>query len=281
MKIDNGNYFEANNIKLFYLVIGELKGASQCLLYLSPLFEERMWGQRVAFTFAKEFNRITGKPVVMMDYYGYGESDGDTEDFSLKRSKEHFHMLMKYLRKEFGIASFALWGVRGGCLLATMLEKTEVQCCSLLLWAPILNLKKHIYTQLRSTVATQGTIFKKVKATRDEILNELLSTGKCERDGYQMNHVDGYRIGKNFWMEISASDSLCDYRKAQIPILAIDIISTRDAERMAGKTVEQIKNNVRCERVAANKFWQENLEYSQFSKKVFELSIAWFCDVMK
>jgi hypothetical protein len=273
----NGNYFETQNVKLYYLVVGTLDGCSECLLYLSPFFEERLWVQRVAFIFAKEYNKITGNPVVMMDYYGYGESDGDTEDFSLEGAKEHILMLMNYLQINFNIARFALWGARGGCLLATMLEKSISQFSSMLLWAPVLDLKEFIYKQLRSTVASQGTIFKKVKATRNEILDELIAHGKCDRDGYLLNHVEGYRIGKRFWMEISANETLNvnDLRNSKIPFLVIDIISEKDAEKMNDFSTNKSKEIVRFEKVIENKFWLENLDYSQSSKKAFELSIAW------
>lgn len=271
----NGNYFETQNVRLYYLVVGDLHGCSECLLYLSPFFEERMWVQRIAFTFAKEYNKITGKPVVMLDYYGYGESDGDTEDFSLEGSKEYILMLMNYLREKFNIVRFTLWGARGGCLLATMLEKSISQFDAMLLWAPVLDLKEYIYTHLRSTVASQGTIFKKVKATRNEILDELIAHGKCERDDYLLSHVDGYRIGKRFWMEISVNEILNDYRNAKTPVLVVDIISAKDAEKMSGLAMDKSERNMRYERVIANKFWQENLDYSQSSKKVFEFSIAW------
>ena len=272
-------YHNTGNGQVFCTIVGQMIAGKECLIYLAPLFEERMWTQRIAFNFAKSFWENTGQPVLIFDYYGYGESDGDTEDFSLNRCLHNLQSLLDLIQSEYNVSCFSLWGIRTGAFLALYLHQQISSINSLLLWAPVFDLKKFIYQQLRSTVASQGTIFKKINATRDVILQELLESGKCERDGYILNHIDGYRIGKPFWQEVVASGSIDGASLTHnCPVLFLNIIPLkgRKTEHRVPKHQEDGYQNFVYETVESNSFWNVSLDYSQKADTVYNASLAWW-----
>ncbi len=272
-------FHSTGNGQIFCTIVGQMIEGKECLIYLAPFFEERMWTQRIAFNFARSFFENTGQPVLIFDYYGYGESDGDSEDFSLNRCQHNLQNLLDFIQKKYNVSCFSLWGIRTGAFLALYLHQQIPSINSLLMWAPVLDLKKFIYQQLRSTIASQGTIFKKIIATRDVILQELIESGKCERDGYLLNHIDGYRIGKTFWQEIVESGSIDNGSLTHdVPTLFLDIMPPkgRKAKSKEPEYQEGGNQNLVYDNVDANSFWDYGLDYSQKADIVYSASLAWW-----
>ena len=231
------NFFhDTGKDQLFCTLIGDSSTSNKCTIYLAPLFEERMWSQRVAFNFALELWKNQRQPVFIFDYFGYGESDGDTEDFTLLRFRQDLRQILTLLKNKYGFLHFTLWGIRTGAALAVEGLSVDSSVVSLVLWSPVLNLNKYVYSQLRSTIASQATVFRKVHAKRDDILNELLEHEKCECEGYLLNHIDGYRIGRAFYQEILQKDHNNLAQKLNLPTLLIDMISPIDSKKHLGLT---------------------------------------------
>lgn len=268
--------------QLFCTLIGDSSTSNECTIYLAPLFEERMWSQRIAFNFALELWKNQRQPVFMFDYFGYGESDGDTEDFSLLRFRQDLRQIFTLLKTRYTFLHFTLWGIRTGSALVFEGLSLDPAIVSLVLWSPVLNLKDYVYSQLRSTLASQAAVFRKIHATRDDILNELLEYGKCEREGYLLNHIDGYRIGKAFYQEILQWNHNNLTQKLNIPALLVDIISPKGSKNSHGLTELQKTaiEELNYQKVEANPFWLDSRDYSQRSEDVYRISLQWYSDCL-
>lgn len=278
----NSFFYDTGKGQLFCTLIGNPSTSKTCTIYLAPLFEERMWSQRVAFNFALELWKNLRQPVFMFDYFGYGESDGDTEDFSLLRFRQDLRQILTLLEKKYGFLHFILWGIRTGCALAIESLSINSSIVSFVLWSPLLNLKDYVYSQLRSTLASQTAVFRKIHAKRDDILNELLEHGKCEREDYLLNHIDGYRIGKAFYQETLQWDHNNLTQKQNIPALLVDIISSKGSKNSSGLTELQKNSNEKLtyQKVEANPFWLDGRDYSQTSEEVYRISLQWYSDCL-
>ncbi len=214
-------FLKTKNGNLFYTHIGDSTISDECTIYFSPLFEERMWTQRISFNFANELWNNINQPVCLFDYPGYGESFGDTEDFTFDKCRQSITDLVNMLKKDFGYKRFNLWGVRTGCVL--LLDNMYFdEILSVVLWAPVFELKKYMYTELRANVASQSSLFGKNLATRDNIIGEVLQDDKCIRDGYYLNQIEGYRFGNKLYNEILELNIESQLEKIKYPTFIIE-----------------------------------------------------------
>lgn len=272
-------FLKSGERSIFCTLIGDTSKVTSYTIIFLPLFEERMWSQRIAYNFAHNMSE-TGQLVLMWDYYGYGESDGDSEDFSLKYCIDDIRTIINYMISEYCISTYNFLGIRTGCCIAfhIILDNNFV-VNKLVLWAPITDIKAYVFKALRSTISTQSYVFKKIVANRDTILEELLKNGNCIRDGYILNHIDGYRIGKLFYEEIVITKVGLPINE-ELPILYLDIVPA-DKEGLKNKIAEEKQKslvnqkNVLYHIETEREFWLNCLDYSQISDNLNSLTVQW------
>ena len=274
------NFFhDTGNGRIFCTLIGPTIATNTCLIYFSPLFEERMWSQRIAFNFAQDLAAQGKYTVLIFDYYGYGESEGEAEEFTLARCRKDVESLISVLQQK-GFSHFAFWGIHTGCAVALSSISLDRKISSIVLWAPVFNLKDYIYDGLRATIATESAMFKQVLATRNTILEELMTLDKCVREGYQFNYLDGYRFGRDFYQETINIDYDQELKKVNFPTLLINI-DTLQSINVKNRVIDielQQKNNLKYIQVNFRKFWLIGRDYSQRAEPFFKASIEWLRD---
>lgn len=289
MKKIRNFFFETNKDKIFCTMVGDCTISSKyCIIYFAPLFEERMWVQRIVLNFACELWSRYQIPTVFFDYYGYGESDGEHEDFSLRNSHGDVERLLGFLREKYGIIQFIFFGIRTGCAIAlSCLSQHQADYISgLILWAPIIDLAGYIHQSLMGTIASQYLIFKRPLAKRDEIIEETLRDGACLREGFIINNIEGYRFGKEFCLELKqlipkelVTHILCN-------TLVLEIISPKKKiKRKNSKlgdreldypSVGKIESLI----VNDNEFWLNQRDYSQRAEETYRITTKWIEDLL-
>lgn len=275
------NFFmKSGDRHIFCSMIGEPRDSKVCMLIFLPLFEERMWSQRVAFNFALKIAE-NGNPVLMWDYYGYGESDGDSEDFTLHDCCKDTRIIIEYLKSEYRFSSFNFLGIRTGCGIAChVLSQDATDVEGAVFWAPVIDLKNFIFNALRSTITTQSFVFKKIVANRDIILSELMQIGNCSRGGYILNHIDGYRIGKKFYEEILYSSVIGLPNEEDISKLYLDVLP-KGKEALLKKIKDEQEEklmgipNTSYVIETDKEFWVNSMNYDQTSEKLYSITMEW------
>jgi hypothetical protein len=114
-------------------------------------------------------------------------------------------------------------------------------------------------------------MFKKVVIKRDGILAELLEKGSCQINGYVMNHVDGYRFGREFYWETLPATQKVDFALFSAPVLVLQ----RKQGGEGGTLLSPPKDNCsRCVAVPEKEFWLLGRDYSQraeiFSRETWQ-----------
>ncbi|MBU8921164.1 MAG: alpha/beta hydrolase [Bacteroidales bacterium] len=180
---------------------GTPPAGSRGLVICDSLFEEKFWCERVHSNLARRLS-CAGWTVLTFDYYGYGNSGGDSDDVTLTSIYEDIGAACDLLRGK-GVDTVSLLGLRWGALPACEVASRREDIDSIFLVNPVRKWKKQFMKALRANVAGQYAIFKKVVMTRDKIIEELLSGGDCVRSGYHMNNIDGYLISNKFFEEVS------------------------------------------------------------------------------
>ena len=269
--------------RVFCTLIGSPNHSEECIIYFSPLFEERMWSHRIAFNFALELAALERQTVLFFDYHGYGESDGDSEDFTLAGCRYDVESLISHM-KERGFTSFSWWGIRTGCAVGLATIPSVDSFSSALLWAPVLNMKDFLYDSLRSTIAGQYMIFNKSLVTRDDILEELVTNGGCSREGIVLNFIEGYRFGRAFYLETRDMDNASSLSLISCPALVLELLRSG---AKGGNTVakpsricESAKGNPNISylQVAERPFWVIGKDYSQRAEALYNATFDWLAE---
>ena len=272
------NFFIETNLgQIFCTLFGNVQVANECIIYFSPIFEERMWSQRIAFNFALEILKHTKQSVLFFDYYGYGESDGESEDFNLSRCKDTVTVITNHLKDRFGISSFTFFGIRTGCAVALNSLSPDLNMTSTILWDPILDLKDFLFKSLRSTLSTQLFVFREILASRDDIVNELLKQGKCIRKNIVLNNIDGYRFSKEFYLECTVVTTAKLLSDLPCPAIVIKIVppDKYNIAKNLKKNPYSSFQNVTYTISADKLFWLNTLDYSQRAENTYQETVQW------
>ncbi|AOF87744.1 X-Pro dipeptidyl-peptidase family protein [Hydrogenophaga sp. RAC07] len=135
---------------LFHPPQGAPKGR---VLYLHPFAEELNTTRRAVAQQARALAQA-GFAVLQIDLLGCGDSEGELVDATWEawlQDAQHAHdWLIDHAQ-----GPLWLWGMRGGCLLATVLAARLPQAPHLLLWQPIINGQQMLQQFLRLHAAGQ------------------------------------------------------------------------------------------------------------------------------
>jgi len=153
-----------------------------------PFGEEKLWSHRVFVSFARQA-ADAGYPVMRLDYYGNGDSDGNFEDSSVTRCLSDIAQAVDTLKARTSVTSVALVGLRFGGLLASLCAEARHDVSSLVLWAPVVHGGRFVQEQLRINVTTQMAAFREIRLDREQLVANLTSGGTANVDGYEMSRT--------------------------------------------------------------------------------------------
>jgi len=174
------------------------------IVICDSLFEEKFWCERVCANMGR-YLAGKGFSVLSFDYFGYGNSAGDSESVTVESLVDDISFACDFLWSR-GVSSISLVGVRWGAALALEAASRRGDISQVFLVEPIVSWKKELLKALRANVAGQYAIFKKAVMTREEIIERLLSGEDCSYEGYRMNNIDGYIISRGFYEQAREID---------------------------------------------------------------------------
>ena len=274
------HFLETAKGRIFCTLISPRQPTRQCVVYFSPLFEERMWCQRIAFNFARLLAARGSRAVLVFDYYGYGESEGVCEEFSLAGCRDAVRSIAFFLEGR-GYSLLTAWGIRTGCAVALSVVPTQPGIVGSIFWAPVLGLTDYINDSLRASMASQILMFKRVVAARDSILSELLLEGKCVREGYVLNHIEGYRFSAEFYNELQSGAGRGTWDALAHPALVVEVPDSKAVGRKPTSNshqglVERPDHPLLSVRTVSERpFWLIGPDYSQTSEGIYEVTTEW------
>jgi alpha/beta superfamily hydrolase len=160
------------------------------VILCKPIWGERIRTHRI-FTNLGRMLRSEGFTVITCDYYGDGNSGGDTLDLNFFGMVEDLETLCCYLERKYHLEKFALVGLRIGANCAIEAEKRIPGLTQMILFEPIPNPVEDLTVRLRANLSTQMAVHKKILKNRTVLVEEIKS-------GIPVN-MDGFLIGKELW----------------------------------------------------------------------------------
>ena len=224
------------NEKHFFLSKGDI--TIYCVEYI-PFDSKRLdttviickpiWGERIrthmVFTNLARILAQRGYFVITCDYFGDGNSGGNTHEMTFSKMVESVEHVYGYACDNDFPPENALIGLRIGANIAMRLASKIKNTEKMLLFEPIENPIDYFMEALRANLANQMTVHKKILKTREDLIDDLMNN--------RFVNIDGFVIGGEFWnsfVKISPFKIGTDYEK-QITVYTMTP-SGRKAKKM-------------------------------------------------
>ncbi len=193
--VEEHNYFSRDGKNLFYAEFMPKSEPSAGLVLCGPFAEERVRTIRIYVSFARALASM-GTAVICFDYYGDGDSEGAFGDASFNDRIADINGIYRYFREKHALHKTGLLGLRWGGTLATYAAES-VSPEALILWEPVIDTSEYFYNHLRSHLASQMLIEKKIIKDRDQLVSDLKAG--------QTIMVEGYDLTGEFYIKASES----------------------------------------------------------------------------
>ncbi len=239
------------------------------MVFCHPFAEERQEAHRVSVNFARRVAE-NGFFVLRFDYRGTGDSDGEFGDYDFRARIKDVLKAIEILREKTGVEKLGLLGLRLGAAFAVLAAKEAEDVRFLVSWAPVLNVKNYLHQFLRANLAMQMAIYKEIRVTREELINQLL-------EGKKVN-VQGYDLSEEFYRQAIEIDPLKDYSADGRPCLIMQISGVQTkSDPLLQRLVESGPGHPKseCCFVDEEPFWLEKRYYIPSSGVVFEKTLEW------
>jgi pimeloyl-ACP methyl ester carboxylesterase len=248
------------------------------IVVCDSLFEEKLWCER-AFANLGRYLAGRGYQVLVFDYFGYGNSVGDSIDVDVNSLERDIESACDLLRQA-GTNRITLLGVRWSAALACRIAARRDDIDSVAIVNPVKKWKTEFMKALRANVAAQYAIFRKTVMTRDEIVEELNAGGDCVRSGYKMNNIDGYFFSRKFLEqcnEIKLPVEMPDH------VRTVRIISIPEKKPVPVDNGEKLalafhSAGVSCDSVVLedeNAFWLNNEIFTSVTPRLYSELDSW------
>lgn len=175
------------------------KSNKAAVILCKPIWGERIRTHRI-FTNLGRLLCNEGFDVITCDYFGDGNSAGDSLDLNFYSMTEDIVDLHKHICSKSEIVNFTLIGLRVGANCAIWASKMIGQLRAMILVEPIPDLSNYLMDALRSNISSQMLAHKKVIKNRDALVQDII-------EGTPVN-VDGFMVGKGMWESFLASSPL-------------------------------------------------------------------------
>ena len=273
-------FFKNNDYNLFGILHHPISGkieqerqsnSSIGIIFCSAFAEEKLWSQRVFVNFAREL-ALRGYYSLRFDYMGHGDSDGTFEDSTVETRLSDINRAIEFLLERTEVKHVGLLGLRLGATFAFLATERRADIDFLMLWSPIIIVNDYLQMCMRSNLATQMSIFRKIIYTREKMINAL-EVGKSI-------NIDGYLISSKFYQQASKINLIDGLPQFSNPILISHIVKNPDAKIPTPTTniFEKIKKRNEQSTLSVVKeepFWSELRVYYQKAENLFNSTLDW------
>ena len=226
--------------------------------------EEKLWSHRVFVNFAR-LAASAGYAVLRFDFMGHGDSDGESENCTIRSYITDLDAAIAHLKAESPqLEDISIVGLRFGATVASIYVKKHHDVRSIVLWEPVIDGQKYVQALLRINLTTQLAAYGKVRHDRKTLVRNM-------RSGIPAN-IDGYLMSTTLYDEICEID-LLENIDTPIPTscMVLQIAHTlSQPDRAELVDLSRLFSNGKFIKAHCPPFWRE---IKPFCSKVDQLSI--------
>ena len=215
------------------------------------------------------------------DYFGYGDSEGLFEDTSFSMMCDDLEAAIEEAKRRCGVEKVVLAGLRFGGLVAEAVAARRDDTVALVMWAPTLEPWAYFYNALLQTVSMQAVLFRSVRITRDQIIENVLAHHPSMVDEYDLNCTDeGFRIGAGLIRDLKDLSPASFTSNLKVPTLLVHV--SKRPEPAPPSMIEHAKlltnAGVRCDLesvVEQTLPWMHEKVFAGESPDLFGKTLQW------
>lgn len=166
-------------------------------IFCAPTFGEKTKTYRVFVNFARFLER-NGYYVLRFDYFGEGDSAGNFEEADIESRLSDIKDAVRFFKNKVTNIKVNLLGLRLGASLSILTANEMKEINSLILWAPIVDLRLYLFEFLRGNLSNQLLVNRRIILNREQLMEKICSGEKV--------NVDGWLIGKAMWEQSNEVD---------------------------------------------------------------------------
>ena len=265
-------FFVRDGQRELFAILHRPSGAADigcAIVFCSAFAGEHNMSRRVLVTFARLL-ASQGFHVLRFDYSGSGDSGGDFRNTTIETYVADTRLAIQALRQRAPCSRVGLLGLRLGSLVGAMTCAAD-DIDFLVLWAPVVDVRRLFDGLLRSCLATQMAYEHLVAPNRAELKQRLLAGEEVNMGGYLLTG-EMIRWADSFEIERIAKAN-------HPPCLVVDMSKTEKAALSADARLwrTSLQHNEACQAVAITEdsFWQDLPIYRQNSNPAFQQTLQW------
>lgn len=170
---------------------------STAIILCKPIWGERIRTHRIYTNLARSL-RKDGYYSITCDYFGDGNSDGDSQEMTFSTMMRDINGLIDRILEEKKADHIILLGIRLGADIALHINDRQKRNIHKILIEPVLHLNSYLNDVLRANLTTQMAVHKKVVKTREMLIEEM-------KNGAAVN-IDGFLIDNRLWESFEKVD---------------------------------------------------------------------------
>lgn len=240
-------FIEAEAGPLFAVYWPAAEANGRAILHV-PAFAEEMNCARHAVALQAQAFAEQGWAVLVIDVFGTGDSAGDFEAAGWPQWRDDLVTAYHWLQQH-GAHTIALWGLRGGALLALdLIQQQRLAVHHLLLWQPLLNGHSAVQQWLRLRVTT-GRFNNSAHETVAGLLQRSAHGDTLE--------VAGYALSPALVQALLAVDATHCLPPADCHVAVINLVSHANLPLPASLTawLQQLPSTRQQATVVGEPFW--------------------------
>jgi hypothetical protein len=205
---------ETSDRRIFLHVHCPANSNGQAFIFLNPILDEKKKSQKFQVDTARKICALNYY-VIRFDYYGTGDSGGESFEFDFYEALKDMQYLTEHMRKKYALAAFKILGIRLGADLAAIIAAKGEFISDLFLIEPVSNglryltelrLKRKLFFKLSDMAPVQEEITINGEAYQDQLGYPLSETAVKFIEGIETHKIvlTGKRI---FLFQVNSTSS--------------------------------------------------------------------------
>jgi len=232
------------------------------LVLCNPMGQEYIRCHQFYLQLAVRLSRI-GFPVLRFDYYGCGDSAGDSEEGSVAQWIADLNDAIDVVKKRSGLTRICLFGLRLGATLAAMIEAERQDVEAIVLWNP---------------VARGESFINDLKGIQKQMLRYTYVDNDSNTNGKELTEILGFPLPSNMLSDFRKINLFSTTPKSLSNILILendenpDLRDLIDHYESSGAKIEFIQ-------IQDPKIWLEQPYKGMIPREVIQKVVSWLSEV--